>query len=294
MIYVITGPTGSGKSRLALEFAKIIHGQIINADAFQVYRGLDIGTNKSSAAEQASIKHHLIDIVDPNQGYDVARYQKDARATIASLQNQNIPIIICGGTGLYIRAALYNYVFAQEDGIVTDHGSATTESLYEKLREVDPLAATAIHRNNRQRIMRALDIFIKTGTTKSAHLSQNKPDLLYECRFVAIDQPRDQLYERVDRRVDAMVEAGLVSEAKSLFDHYGSQAQAFQAIGYKQLIDYFEKRSTLAETLNNIKMATRHYVKRQYTFFRHQLPVEWFPDHGTALDALLKEHASHG
>ncbi len=294
MIYVITGPTGSGKSRLALTFASLIGAQIINADAFQVYRGLDIGTNKVTAEEQAAVKHHLIDVVEPNQGYDVARYQREARAVIASLQRQNIPIVICGGTGLYIRAALYHYVFPEQAPIESDYQATDTETLFARLAEVDPQAAASIHRNNRQRIIRALDIYLKTGTTKSMHLSQNKPDLLYNCRFLAIDQPRERLYGTVDRRVDDMINRGLVQEAESLYAHYGAKAQALQAIGYKQLVAYFEKRSTLSETVTNIKLATRHYIKRQYTFFRHQLPVQWYPDHDAALAALLKEHAHHG
>jgi tRNA dimethylallyltransferase len=294
MIYVITGPTGSGKSRLALEFASLIHGQIVNADAFQVYRGLDIGTNKVTLEERASVKHHLIDAVDPDQGYDVARYQTDARAIINRLLDQRIPVIICGGTGLYIRAALYDYVFPEHDDAPSDYDAVTTEELFSNLTEVDPLAAASIHPNNRQRIIRALDIYRKTGISKSAHLAQNKPDLLYECRFIAIDIPRDRLYESVNLRVDAMIEKGLIQEAEALFNRYGGQARALQAIGYKQLIDYFEKRSSLEASIDNIKLATRHYIKRQCTFFRHQLPIQWYPDHETALAALKKEHDLHG
>ncbi len=294
MIYVITGPTGSGKSRLALAFAALIGAQIINADAFQVYRGLDIGTNKVTAEEQTAVKHHLIDVVEPNQGYDVARYQSEARAVIASLQRQNIPIVMCGGTGLYIRAALYHYVFPEQALIESDYQATDTETLFARLAEIDPQAAASIHRHNRQRIIRALDIYLKTGMTKSMHLAQNKPDLLYDCRFLAIDQPRERLYETVNRRVDDMINRGLVQEAETLYARYGAKAQALQAIGYKQLVDYFEKRSTLNEAVTNIKQATRHYIKRQYTFFRHQLPVQWYPDHDAALAALMKEYANHG
>jgi len=289
MIYAITGPTGTGKSALAIEFARRIGGHIVNADAFQVYLGMDIGTNKVPASVMDEIPHHLFDIRTPKEGYDVAQYQSDARNVIAELTGRNIPIIFVGGTGLYLRAVLYDYVFPPEefDG-ASKYVSMETPDLYDRLLEVDPLAAAAIHPHNRRRLIRALSIHDGTGIAKSAHLAATKPNLLYETTFVGITVARDELYRHLDLRVDQMVAAGLVAEVAALRDQYGKDARGLQAIGYKEMMAYLEGNASMETAIAAIKLATRHYVKRQMTFFRHQLPMKWFATKEETLRFLLE------
>jgi len=294
MIYVITGPTASGKSQLAQRIALQIGAHIINADAMQVYQGMDIGTNKDCHALYADIPHHLFDIRKPNEGYDVASYQKDARAIIDELTEKDIPIVIVGGTGLYIRAALFDYVFPNE---TTDENlyyqDKDTAALFARLQEVDPGSAAKIHQNNRRRIIRALTIFDGTGTSKSVHLERKAPLPVYPAIFVAIDILRPELYDRVNQRVLDMINQGLLNEVRGLMSAYGKDARGLQAIGYKEMIAHINNQCSLEEAIEQIQQATRNYVKRQLTFFRHQLPINWFSNGDSAYDFLLKEH-HHG
>jgi len=294
MIYVITGPTGSGKSQLARRIALQTGAHVINADAMQVYIGMDIGTNKDCHSLFADIPTHLFDIRKPDEGYDVATYQLDARAIIDDLSKKNIPIVIVGGSGLYIRAALFDYVFPTEKP--TDemtYEDVDTVLLFARLQEVDPGSAVAIHQNNRRRIVRALRIYDGTGTSKSAHLDKQAPLPLYPATFVAIDVPRQELYDRVDRRVLDMVNQGLVDEVKRLMVMYGKDARGLQAIGYKEMMVHINGQCSLNEAIATTQQATRRYVKRQLTFFRHQLPIHWFSNSDSAFEYLLKEH-DHG
>lgn len=291
MLYVITGPTASGKTALSLRFAAAIGGEIINADAFQVYRHLDIGTAKVSLAQRHEIVHHLIDIIDPDQAYDVHTYQVDARRVITKLQNSGTPIIIVGGTGLYIRAALYDYFFpSYEKPPQQLDDQASNEVLYQQLQQVDPEAASAIHRNNRKRIIRALEIFMATGQTKSELLKKHEPKLLYETLFVGIKHDRGDLYTKVNHRVLQMIADGLLDEVKALYQTYGHQARALQAIGYKEFFPYFDGLITLQEAIVKLQQANRNYIKRQDTFFKHQLPVNWFASEDEAFEYLMKVH----
>lgn len=295
MIYVITGPTASGKTALSLRLAKAIGAHIINADAFQVYRGLDIGTAKASLSQRREIPHHLIDIVDPDAGYDVRRYQIDARRVIDELTKQKIPIIIVGGTGLYIRAALFDYFFPQHDTIHAPiDDTMSNEQLHQQLTIVDPVAAQKTHPNNRKRIIRALEIYQATGTAKSDHLAKIAPRQLYDALFVGIKHERTVLYERANHRVLQMVGDGLLDEVKSLYDRYGKSARALQAIGYKEFFPYFEGQITLQEAIIKLQQANRNYIKRQDTFFKHQLPMTWFSNAEEALAYLLKAHGQSG
>lgn len=294
MIYVITGPTGSGKSSLAMAFAKAINGQIINADAFQVYKYMDVGTNKATVKEQAEVKHHLLDIVAPSEGYDVASYQNAARAIISKLSEQKIPIIMCGGSGLYIRAALYDYVFPpQELKTNSNYQDLTNAQLYDELKRIDNEAAMTVHQNNRRRVMRALEIYARTGRSKSEHLALHRPNLLYNALFVGLKYERDQLYALVDARVDTMIQKGLIEEVKSIVAQFGLEARALQAIGYKQVLPYLKNECTLEQAIADIKTATRHYVKRQFTFFNRQLPMHWFDTKEEAKAFLLREFHLH-
>ncbi len=294
MIYVITGPTGSGKSSLAMTFAKAINGQIINADAFQVYKYMDVGTNKATVKEQAAVKHHLLDIVAPSEGYDVASYQNATRAIISKLSEQKIPIIMCGGSGLYIRATLYDYVFPpQELKTNSNYQDLTNAQLYDELKRIDNEAAMTVHQNNRRRVMRALEIYARTGRSKSEHLALHRPNLLYNALFVGLKYERDQLYALVDARVDTMIQKGLIEEVKSIVAQFGLEARALQAIGYKQVLPYLKNECTLEQAIADIKTATRHYVKRQFTFFNRQLPMHWFDTKEEAKAFLLREFHLH-
>ncbi|HOJ44502.1 MAG TPA: tRNA (adenosine(37)-N6)-dimethylallyltransferase MiaA [Bacilli bacterium] len=295
MIYVITGATASGKTALSLRFAKAIGAHIINADAFQVYRGLDIGTAKASLNQRQEIPHHLIDIVDPDQGYDVRAYQSDARNVIDDLNKKNIPIIIVGGTGLYIRAALFDYFFPQHNqDFAPIDTTKSNQELHEQLQSIDADAAKNIHPNNRKRIIRALEIFYATGISKSEHLHKVAPNQLYDALFVGIKHDRTMLYERVNRRVLDMVSAGLLDEVRSLYDRYGKNARALQAIGYKEFFPYFEGQATLQEAIIKLQQANRNYIKRQDTFFKHQLPMTWFANADEAFAYLMRAHEHNG
>jgi tRNA dimethylallyltransferase len=278
MIYVITGPTGTGKSPFAIDLAKIIKGEIINADAFQIYRGMDIGTNKTTQEQTQGIKHHIIDIVNPDIPYSVADYQNDLRITINQLQNRNIPIIIVGGTGLYIKAGLYDFVFHQKKKQVdmTDLISFTNEQLHQYLLNIDPLAASTIHPNNRRRIMRAIEIYRESGISKTNHIAKQDNKMLYKACFIGFKYDREKLYRIVEKRVDKMFDDGLINEVSQLIKIYGVKPFAFQAIGYKEVVDYLQNKCSLNEAIDNVKLATRRYIKRQMSYFNHQLPINWF------------------
>lgn len=292
MIYVICGPTASGKSSLALAFAKAIGGHLINGDAFQVYQGLSIGTAKPSKEEQEQVSHHLYDFVPLTRDYNVRDYQSDLRKKIEELSQKAIPIIIVGGTGLYLRAALYDYEF--KDTLPVDlsrFDELTNDELYQHLREIDPMATEKIHANNRKRVLRALEIYYSTGEKKSEIESRQQHRLIYPATFVGINYERDQLYARINARVDQMVERGLFEEAKTLYQTTSPSAHAFQAIGYKEIHQGLASGKTEQEIIEDIKKNTRNYAKRQMTFFRHQLPVTWYDDPKDAFNYLLAVHA---
>jgi len=271
MIVVLTGPTGSGKTKLAIQLAKKIDAEIINADAFQVYEELSIATAKPSKDELEQVPHHLIGFVPLTKNYDVSQYQIDARNVIEKLQKENKNIVIAGGTGLYIKAALYNYLFEEEKEIdMSSYESLSNEELYKKLSEVDPESASSTHQNNRQRVLRALKVFLATGKKKSDKNDKNGQKLLYPSFFFEIDYPRENLYPLVEKRVEDMFENGIVEENSKLVDKYGRDPRAFCAIGVKEFFPYYDGQITLDQVKQQIKDSTRHYIKRQETFFRNQ------------------------
>jgi len=275
-VLVIVGPTASGKSDLGIELAKQYNGEIINGDAIQVYQGLDIGSAKISESEMAGIKHHLLDYVAADEDYNVARFKNDARDKIKKINdNGKLPIIV-GGTGLYIRACLYDYDFpAQiEDRIEI---SLSNEELYNKLKEVDPEALKKIHINNRQRLLRAYEVYLRTGIPFSKHIAKQKHEQLYNSLIIALDMDREELYKRIDLRVEKMFEKGLEQEIRSLLAKGISfEMRSMQAIGYKEFKDYIQGDLNIEELKALIKKDTRNFAKRQYTWLRHQLPVKWF------------------
>ena len=263
MIIVITGPTGVGKSDLSLALAKYFNAEIINADSMQVYKGMDIATAKVNADEQRMVKHHLLDIKEYNEDYSIYDYQKDGRAIIDNNPNKNY--IVVGGSGLYIKALLYDYQFNEETNSKS-FDELSNEELYGLAIKKDP--NMDIHVNNRKRLIRFLN---KTTTNDS------KSPLLYpNTIFIGLTMDRDKLYERVASRVYKMVDMGLIEEALKYYQLDHNVKSLKTVIGYKELFPYFDGLITKEEALANIIKSTRHYVKRHYTFFNHQFDLKWF------------------
>ena len=289
MLIVIVGPTGSGKTSLALSLAKQYSAPIINADAFQIYQEMDIGTAKVERDSDDYKKHYLLDIVKPNQTYSVKEYQEDFRKTYLELKKKYPTIIVCGGTGLYIRAALYDYVFEDEEEVdISDLEEMSNEELYDLLKQVDMKATETIHMNNRKRVIRALQIARTHKTNKSENIDQQEHKFFFkdeDIRFYFINPNREELYANINTRVDQMFDNGLVEEVKELLNKYDLSLTAKAAIGYKEVIDYLENKCSLEECKELIKKRTRNYAKRQVTFFKHQLPCQEF----TSKEELLKE-----
>ncbi len=291
MILVLTGPTGSGKSALALSLAKKIDAVIVNADAFQVYRDLNIATAKPTMSMRMEVPHYLYDFVPLTSSYDVAEYQEDLRATIAELEQEKKNIIIAGGTGLYIRAGLYDYRFEELPSVdLSEYEALSDEELHAKLEAIDPVQAEKIHPHNRRRVLRAIEIYLSSGKSKTEREKEQVHAPIYsDVFFFGIDADRDLLYENLDKRVDEMFEQGLLEETVPLIQRYGRTPRAFAAIGVKELFPYLDGEASLEETKAAIKKATRNYVKRQMTFFRHQFPIIWVKDEEAILHHLNKK-----
>ncbi len=270
-IIVIVGPTGVGKTKLSIELAKKLNGEIINADSTQVYKGLNIGTAKINDEEKEGIPHHLFDIVDPHQSYTVYDYQKDGRKLIEEIHVRNKNVIIVGGSGLYIKSLLYNYEFNDEKENIAFEKFTVTE-LYKKLKEVDP--ETLIAKNNRQRLERALSFYHEKGFPIS--MKDGKNELLYDCIFIGLTTNRDNLYTRIKRKTDIMFEEGLLQEVKALYENGVNGPIMNSAIGYKELYSYFKDNHSLEDTIKEIKSNSTNYAKRQYTWFNNQMDINWF------------------
>ncbi len=279
MIYACVGPTGSGKTDLAIMLAKKFHAPIVNADAFQVYKGMDIGTNKQME-QFAGIHTYLFDHIDPVTGYTVAQYQHEFRNLMNVLDPVNNPVIVVGGTGLYIKASLYDFSFKTHEKKVdmTSYQTLDQTQLYNELLRIDPTTAQSIHPHNRRRVMRAIEIFLQTGEAKSVLEAQQEQKLLYPVRFLGLNPPREALYERINERVRLMMDHGLIDEVRHLLTRMPTSTYALRAIGYKESMQYIERHMDLPMTIAMIQQATRRYAKRQWTYFRNQLPVEWFAD----------------
>ena len=292
MLIVIVGPTGCGKTETALKLADFYRAPIINADAFQIYEGMDIGTAKIDKGSDDYKKHYLLDIVKPDQGYSVKLYQDDFRETFRKLKKNNNIVIVCGGTGLYIKAALYDYVFEDEsDADVSDLENMSNEELVSLLKELDSKALETIHANNRKRIIRAIQIARTHDLTKSEaiDLQEHKPIFDEEIKFLFLNPNRDELYANINTRVDQMFEKGLVDEVKGLLNKYQLSTTAKAAIGYKEAIDYLEGKYSLEECKELIKKRTRNYAKRQVTFFKHQLPCKEYLTKEELLKDMIHE-----
>ncbi|MCH5171336.1 MAG: tRNA (adenosine(37)-N6)-dimethylallyltransferase MiaA [Erysipelotrichales bacterium] len=291
MIFVIAGPTCSGKSSLAIRLATAINGEIINGDAFQVYKELNIGTAKPSEEERKIVKHHLFDFISPSREYNVKDYQDDVRKVINELTTQRKNIIIVGGTGLYQKAALYDFDFSDELEKVdmSDLNEKSNEELYDYLKSIDEEATKNIHKNNRKRVLRAIEIYRSSGKTKSEIIHAQEHKLVYDTLFIGLNINRDVLYDMINARVDKMISDGLVEEVKNLKANYDITKHAFQAIGYKELIDYLDDKTSLEDAIELIKKHSRNYAKRQMTYFKNQLPMIWFDNVNDAYEHVLNK-----
>lgn len=290
MILVLTGPTGSGKSALAVSLAKRLGGVVINADAYQVYQELSIATAKPSEAMRMEVPHYLFDFVPLDSDYNVAEYQLDLRGEIHELAKTSRPIIIAGGTGLYIKAGLFDYEFPEEKEVdMSPFESLEEEALYRKAVEIDPEGAKAIHPHNRRRVLRLIQYFLATGKKRSESNAKQKHKPLFDIRFYGLDVERGDLYPLVNERVDRMFASGLEEENRRLIEKYGRAPHAFQAIGVKEFFPYWDGKASLDETKDLIKENTRHYVKKQMTWFRHQFPITWIKGEEDLLSDLDKK-----
>ena len=282
MMIVIVGPTGVGKTKLSIELAKKYHAEIINADSMQVYKGLNIGTAKVTESEKENIPHHLLDICVVEELYTVYNYQQDCRQKIEQLEQQHKNIIIVGGTGLYIKAALYDYRFKKEAKL-NEYLELSNEEISNRIKQYEP--NHNVHINNRKRLVRLLNKYEQNLITEK---TGNHP--LYSFKMIGLTTDRKNLYDRIDIRVDKMIEDGLIMEVKALYDRNIHSKAIQTGIGYKELYDYFDGTLDLQEAINNIKANSRHYAKRQYTFFKNQFPnIKWFETNYLNFDETVNE-----
>ena len=282
-IIVITGPTAVGKTKLSIELAKKYNGEIINADAVQVYKGLDIGSAKVTEEEKENIPHHLFDIKDVNEEYTIYHYQKDCREKIKEILDRGNTPILVGGTGLYIKAALYDYKLTEEKETNT-YNNLTTEELYNELLELDK--DIVIDKNNRRRLIRAINYYKENNKSINNNVT-NK--LLYDCIFIGLTTDRKVLYDKINTRVDIMMKEGLLNEVKDFYEKGIRTKPLLNAIGYKEIYSYLDGNISLEEAIDKIKQNSRHYAKRQCTFFNHQLPVVWFETNYNNFNITVEE-----
>lgn len=280
-IIVITGPTGVGKTKLSVELAKKINAEIINADSMQVYKRLNIGTAKIKEEEKDNIPHHLFDIVDPKDMYSVYDYQKDSRKKIDEILKKGKNIIIVGGTGLYIKALLYDYQFKDENKKY-DFAQLSNEEIYNKILEKDK--TIQIHINNRKRLEREL-----TKIYNETQVEKNGNKKLYDFELIGLTTSRNNLYNIINNRVDIMIKDGLIDEVKSLYDDNINSKAINTGIGYKELYRYFNNEISLIEAIELIKRNSRRYAKRQYTFFNNQMDIKWFETNYDDFNSTINE-----
>ena len=286
-IIVVCGPTGIGKTRIALDLAQALRGEIIGADSMQIYRQMDIGTAKPTPEEQERVPHHMVDMINPDIPYDAARYARDAGKVILELHGRGMVPVVAGGTGLYIKALIYGLFNSRPpdpdirrnlERLADTRGSAY---LHAELAVCDPAAAAGIHNNDRFRIIRALETYQTTGRPMSDHQREHR---FAQPRFrafkIGLTMPREDLYARIDRRVDQMVAEGLPDEVRGLLARgYGADLKSMQSIGYRHMIDYLHNGVDWEETLRLLKRDTRRYAKRQFTWFRADPDIVWItPD----------------
>lgn len=274
-VIVIVGPTASGKTKTSVELAKALNTEIINGDSVQVYKELNIGSAKVTTNEMQGIKHHLLDFLEADASFSVAEYQKLVRDKIEEINDLGKIPIICGGTGFYIQAALGDYDFTSSERskeFEEKYKNYSDSKLHKLLLEIDPLSAAKYPKENRNRVLRAIEIYETTSELPS--LKNKGSNLLYDALIISLTMERDILYERINHRVDLMIEEGLVDEVKSLYKK-NINSQAVKAIGYKEIYRYLNKEISLEKAIEEIKKNTRRFAKRQFTWFRNKMDVVW-------------------
>lgn len=282
-VIVICGPTASGKTALSIELAKQINGEIISADSMQIYKYMDIGSAKVTLEEMQGIKHYMLDVVEPDKRYSVAEYKLEAEKCIEEILSRNKTPIVIGGTGLYIDALIYGIEFS-DIKIDEEYRKYLTnlcekeglEKLYNMAVEIDPQAMKIISNNDKKRIMRVLEIYHETGKTKTEQeIESRKNEVKYDYKVFAINWDREKLYERINKRVDIMIEQGLIEEVKDLLSKYENMPTAIQGLGYKEVKEYLDGDLTKEEMIEKLKMETRRYAKRQFTWFKKNKDTIW-------------------
>jgi len=285
-LIVIAGPTAAGKTDAAIRIAEKINGEIVSADSMQVYKYMDIGTSKPSAAERARVTHHMLDVVTPGEGYSVARYQSEARARVADIAARGAVPIMVGGSGFYINAVIFDVIFDDTDAdpnyraeLAETARRMGNDYLHSLLREIDPASHEKIHPNNTVKVARALEFYRETGRRISeANAEPGNSAPFYDAEIFILNTERDLLYDRIAERTDRMFGSGLVDEVRSLLGRgYGSGLFAMRGLGYKEVAAYLERdgEESLDETIDAVKRATKNYAKRQLTWFRNRLTGEW-------------------
>ena len=283
-LIILTGPTAVGKTALSIGLAKAVDGEIISADSMQVYRKMNIGTAKIQQSEMQGVRQHLIDILDPGEDFNVVLFKKYALEAMKDIYSRGkIPVVV-GGTGFYIQALLYDINFEDNDNdmsyreelqtLAAEHGNSY---IHDMLAGVDPESAEKIHENNVKRVIRALEFYKKTGTKISEHNeAESQKESPYNFEYFVLNDDRQKLYDRIDRRIDIMLEDGLLDEVRSLVDEgYSRDLVSMQGLGYKEMIDYIQERYTLDEAVYTLKRDTRHFAKRQVTWFKREKQVTW-------------------
>ena len=296
-LIVITGPTASGKTAMSVEVAKVLGAEIVNADSMQIYKYMDIGTAKPTVEERQGVPHHLIDIVNPDEQFSVARYCQCAKQAIDSIHAKGKPVVMVGGTGLYVDSLVNNIQFSEiepdeqyrtkMDLLADEKGNG---HIYNMLMEIDPGSAKKISVSDRKRIIRALEVYYLTGKTITWHNEQSKSvPSPYNTTMFAIDVEREVLYDKINRRVDIMMDMGLLEEVKSIIDMgIGKDTTAMQAIGYKEIVQYLDGEITLEEAVDKIKQGSRRYAKRQLTWYRRNEKVNWVKSIDEVFEILNK------
>lgn len=305
-LVILTGPTAVGKTAVSIDFARAIGGEIISADSMQVYRGMDIGSAKITPAEMKGVPHHLLDIREPEESFNVMEFQRLAREAITEIYGRARIPVLTGGTGFYIQSVLYDIAFTEEtdDSIRKELERQAAEKgaayLHRRLSEVDPVTAEKVHANNIKRVVRALEFYYLNGYPLSEHNeTEHRKKSPYLFRYYVLNEPRDILYHRIEKRVDRMLEEGLVAEVAALKQRGCTRDMvSMQGLGYKEILDYLDGKCSLEEAADTIKKETRHFAKRQLTWFRREKEVTWidkdnFPDKEALLAYLLEDYKKY-
>ena len=288
-IIVIAGPTGVGKTQLSVSLAKKYNAEIINADSMQIYKDLNIGTAKITKEETEGIPHHLFSIKAPNEAYSIYDYQKDCRNCIKEIKERDKNVIIVGGTGLYIKSALYNYKL-EENPIKNNYEQFTLEQLWQKLISKDKKAIGKIDKNNRRRVENALNYYENYHKSITENITD---ELLYDTIFIGLTTKRDNLYNIINNRVDKMIKSGLIEEVKHFHEQNIRTKPLTGGIGYRELYSYFDGNISLEKAISDIKKDSRNYAKRQYTFFNNKLPIIWFDTNYDNFNETIKKVSNY-